>query len=81
VYSKSIFQDEHLHKPWVSPLHDEPYPNRSGSAPYVAFQSLVLKVQVPTKENLMTGNVSFSKGLCYNLVPTDPFILPDCTLL
>ena len=81
MYSKFIFQGGHLQKPWVSPLCDESYTNKFGSAPVVAFQALVLKAQVPTKENVMSGKGSFSKGLCYNLVPTDSFLLPNCTLL
>lgn len=53
----------------------------SGSAPEVAFQALVPKVQVPTKENIKLGKVSFLKGWCDHLAPTDSFILPNCTLL
>jgi hypothetical protein len=53
----------------------------SGSAAEVAFQSLVPKVLVPTKENVKTGKVSSLKGWCDNLAPKDSFILPNCTLL
>jgi len=53
----------------------------SGSAPEVAFQALVPKAQIPTKETVKSGKTNFLKGWCDHLAPTDSFILTNCTLL
>jgi hypothetical protein len=56
-----------------------------GSAPEVAFQALVPKVELPSAESLKNRKGSapatnFVKGWCDSLVPSESMILPNCSI-
>lgn len=56
-----------------------------GSAPEVAFQLLVPKVELPTPESLkskkgITAATNFVKGWCDSLTPSESLCLPNCTI-
>jgi len=56
-----------------------------GSAPEVAFQLLVPKVELPTPESLKnkkgaTPTTNFVKGWCDSLTPSESLCLPNCTI-
>mmetsp|Transcript_13004 Transcript_13004/g.30258 ORF Transcript_13004/g.30258 Transcript_13004/m.30258 type:complete len:282 (+) Transcript_13004:900-1745(+) len=49
-----------------------------GSAPEVAFQALVPKVEIPSPESVKAGKTNFIKGWCENLTPTESMNLHNC---
>jgi len=52
-----------------------------GSAPEVAFQTLVPEVQVPSAETIKSGKSNLIKGWCDSLTPTETLNLMNCKLV